>query len=624
MRRPNPKWTAFIAALALAACQSGGGGEPVKPGSSHKRPGAPADASSVRALIDKDGRSWELAVQLADAPDLATELAELDEAEPESFRFNSVLGGQDGIALGDVADGESLDAAMARLRLDPRVRSVEPLVEAKALWAPNDPKYALQWNLKAIGADKAWEQSRGKGVVVAVIDTGVAYRAQGEWKQVPDLAKTKFVPGYDFVNDTDTPVDDNGHGTHVAGTVAQSTDNGEGVAGVAFEAAIMPLKVLDASGAGNSADIVEAIRWAADHGANVINMSLGGGAPSQMMADAIAHARKKGVTVVAAAGNASREVVEFPAAYEGVIAVSATRFDGQLAPYSSFGEEVDIAAPGGDKSVDQNGDGQPDGILQDTIDPLNPGEHSYEWFQGTSMASPHVAGVAALLIAAGASTPEQVEQALFHGAQSHGLAWNSRTGHGPLDAAASLASLKGRSADEAPAAGNNVPHATTFESVIRLALSALFLGGLFATLRKRQRPPVGGPLVMAMALSAAGLFFIPAPESSAGANGVLALAELPIPDWGRWLFGNGKASPLFYSALFPLLFAFLGYRVPAMRQFAGGLSVGFAAFLAHAALSGAPGLQWMPFTFIAAPFLWSQVVLCLFMARALLMKREAV
>ena len=121
----------------------------------------------------------------------------------------------------------------------------------------------------------------GEGVAAAVIDTGIAYEDYGEFRQVPDLKGAKFAPGYDFVNDTDHPDDDNGHGTHVAGTIAQVTNNGEGVAGVAPKAVLMPIKVLDADGFGQSPDIADAIHWAADHGAQVINMSLGGGGLEQ-------------------------------------------------------------------------------------------------------------------------------------------------------------------------------------------------------------------------------------------------------------------------------------------------------------------------------------------------------
>ncbi|PLZ88191.1 peptidase S8, partial [Fischerella thermalis CCMEE 5196] len=147
---------------------------------------------------------------------------------------------------------------------------------------PNDPMYSKQWHLHNIGVVGAWKETKGSGITVAVIDTGVT--------QVRDLAETKFVKGYDFVNDTEEVKDDNGHGTHVAGTIAQATNNNYGVAGVAYEANIMPLKVLSSYGGGTVADIAEAIKFAADNGAKVINMSLGGGGESHLMKDAIEYA----------------------------------------------------------------------------------------------------------------------------------------------------------------------------------------------------------------------------------------------------------------------------------------------------------------------------------------------
>ena len=146
---------------------------------------------------------------------------------------------------------------------------IEPNYIYHTLEAPNDPDYSQQWNLHNIHVERAWEETKGEGITVAVIDTGVS--------RVPDLRQTEFVPGYDFVNDRKDARDDNGHGTHVAGTIAQSTNNNYGVAGVAYHAKIMPLKVLAAQGGGTVSDIADAIRFAADNGADIINMSLGGG-----------------------------------------------------------------------------------------------------------------------------------------------------------------------------------------------------------------------------------------------------------------------------------------------------------------------------------------------------------
>lgn len=276
---------------------------------------------------------------------------------------------------------------------------------------PNDPRYDEQWNFKIVGAEGAWERTRGRGVVVAVIDTGVAAKTTSRGKQARDFNKTKFVKGYDFVNDDDDPYDDHAHGTHVAGTIAESTNNHEGVAGLAFESSIMPIKVLSAQGSGTVSAIADAIRWAADHGANVINMSLGGPYPSAVMRNAVKYAHKKGVTVVCAAGNGFGGPVGYPAAYPECIAVSSVGPTGEIAKYSSYGKEVALAAPGGDMIESGN---PADGVLQNTIYPEEQGGRGddYYAFQGTSMASPHAAAVAALVIAQGEKDPERVREVL--------------------------------------------------------------------------------------------------------------------------------------------------------------------------------------------------------------------
>lgn len=240
----------------------------------------------------------------------------------------------------------------------------------RSLKGPNDQYYSKQWNLHNIGMEGAWDQTKGAGVTVAVIDTGIT--------RVRDLQETKFVKGYDFVNDRETATDDNGHGTHVAGTIAEATNNNYGVAGIAYEANLMPLKVLSAYGGGTVADIAEAIKFAADKGADVINMSLGGGGESQLMKQAIEYAHNKGVTIVAAAGNENENGASYPARYPYVIGVSAFGPDGEKASYSNFGAGVDISAPGGSDAGT---------ILQETINPDN-GEGVFLGLQGTSMASP--------------------------------------------------------------------------------------------------------------------------------------------------------------------------------------------------------------------------------------------
>lgn len=347
---------------------------------------------------------------------------------------------------------KSVEDAVREFKQREGVEYAEPNYIAEAFLVPNDPYYPYQWHFRnnpsgGIQTEAAWDISRGAGVVVAVIDTGIAYedyrfRSQ-RFYQAPDLAQACFVAGYDFVENDNHPGDDNSHGTHVAGTVAQSTNNGLGVAGVAFESCLMPVKVLDRNGSGNYAAVADGIRWAADHGAKVINLSLGGSLPSNYLEEAVAYAYSKGVVIVAAAGNDGASAISYPAAYDNyVIAVGATRLDETRAYYSNYGLSLDLVAPGGDLNVDQNSDGYVDGVLQNTFNPntKNTSDFGYWFFQGTSMAAPHVAGVAALVIANGnATTPEDVRSVLQNSAKDLGAAgWDETFGWGLVNAAAAL------------------------------------------------------------------------------------------------------------------------------------------------------------------------------------------
>jgi len=343
-----------------------------------------------------------------------------------------------------------MDMVLSALKKNPMVEYAEPNYIAQAFMVPNDPYYGYQWNFHGvdeggIDMEPAWDVATGDGAIVAVIDTGIRVGS--------DLANTKFVQGYDFVNDDNDPTDDNGHGTHVAGTIAQSTNNNEGVAGVAFNTYLMPVKVLDSRGSGTYDDIVSGIYYAVDNGANIISMSLGGSSGSTALEDALAYAYSKGVTVIAAAGNDGTNVISYPAAYDAyVIAVGATQYDKTLAPYSNYGTSLDVVAPGGNTDVDQNGDGYGDGILQQTFTLRGINVNwGYYFYQGTSMATPHVSGVAALVYSLGVTSPDDIRNILQSTAIDLGdPGWDEYYGYGLINAYAAVQAAGGTPTNQPP------------------------------------------------------------------------------------------------------------------------------------------------------------------------------
>jgi serine protease len=344
-------------------------------------------------------------------------------AEAGTEALESLPGGSEQLSIDD---GDTVRETIAELRKDPNVAYAVPNWRAHAAAvAPNDPEARLQWNLfgtNGINAVDAWTLAEGlgapggRGAVVAVIDSGVAYERRGRYRRAPDLRHSTFVRPWDFLGRDRHPNDLYGHGTHVAGTIAQTTNNGLGTAGIAYNAKIMPLRVLDAYGEGDSADIARALRYAVRQRADVINLSLE--FPSYVRAaeipdvvSALRYAHRKGVLVVGAAGNHTDLAVAYPARVRSVLAVGATTITGCQADYSNGGEDLDLMAPGGgvdapnsDSSWDAthcNPDSLGRPIVQETFRkarlvqqfgfPRN--------FEGTSMASPHVAAIAALVIA---------------------------------------------------------------------------------------------------------------------------------------------------------------------------------------------------------------------------------
>ena len=331
---------------------------------------------------------------------------------------------------------------------EPDVEYAELNYYAYAFFAPNDPHYTYQWHLyetyAGINIEQAWDITIGDpNVIIAVLDTGVAYETYKNFEQAPDLANTRFVAGYNFakVNGDDHANDDDGHGTHVTGTIAQSTNNNLGTAGIAFNCSIMPVKVLNRRGEAPYTTIADGVYFAADNGADIINMSLGGVSDSTTLRNAVAYAYDQGVTIICAAGNYYEHgnPPAYPAAYDDYcIAVGATRFDQTRAYYSNTGSYLDLVAPGGDLSVDQNGDSNPDGVYQQTFG-SNPKDWGYWFYTGTSMAAPHVSGIAALLISIGVTGPDAIREALQNSARDLGtLEWDEEYGWGLVDAYAAL------------------------------------------------------------------------------------------------------------------------------------------------------------------------------------------
>jgi serine protease len=537
-------------------------------------------------------------------------IQELGEKYHQTIELNSIFAITDRVYILR-GDRQVLD----EIRKSPIIENteyVEPNYVYQLFKAPNDPDYSKQWNFRSINVEPAWNETQGEGITVAVIDTGVS--------RVPDLSKTEFVKGYDFVNHRSEADDDNGHGTHVAGTIAQSTNNNYGVAGIAYKAKIMPLKVLSKEGGGTVANIADAIRYAADNGADVINMSLGGGGESILMQKAIDYAYDKGVVIIAAAGNSNQNASSYPARYPKVISVSAVDAAGEKAPYSNYGAGVDLSAPGG---------GENGKILQETIDP-NTGQAVFAEFQGTSMASPHVAAVAALVKAIGVSEPSEVLNILKESSRKVAEDPLNYYGAGQLDADQAVqVALKGK---------------ITFNDFFRWLRDNGYLnpkfwidGGAVALLPKILM--VLGSYLLAwllrnyfpfrwnwsfsngLILGSSGLFILQGFYIFDLPQWPFRLMGSSIPELGSSVFGSTALNPLFASVLIPFLLIILLAGHPDLKWFAIGTSLGVASCLIISAIMS-PEVWGFSSELLARSFLITNAVLCLGLAR-LMIKGEA-
>jgi serine protease len=406
----------------------------------------------------------------------------------------------DGLVKVKLGAGRSVLSAMDRWSLRGDVEYAAPNLTARSFFVPNDSlidKYDITWNLRAVHAFEAWDVVRNAdpNVVLAIIDSGVAYEDRlipeaelafvspraVSYRRSPELIGP-FLPGYDFVNDDAYPDDDYGHGTNVATIAAGAGNNRAGSAGVAWGVSIMPVKVLDYRGDSNMEWIVAGIRFAADHGAHIANLSLGfpplgyfraiGYPPNvinQMfrpLRDAVDYAQAHGTILVAASGNFAAPEVSLPAGYSSVIAVGASNVDNRRSSYSSYGSRLDLLAPGGD-FTDVNGDHIQDQIALMSIKPYrsdgslaNPDSLDTFFFIGTSAASPHVAGAVALLMSKGITRSAEIEQILRSTTMNPLSGGSDEYGSGVLDLSAAVRYGRGKNATGATDGGGDSGGAT--------------------------------------------------------------------------------------------------------------------------------------------------------------------
>jgi subtilisin family serine protease len=356
-------------------------------------------------------------------------------------RVRDLLAGD--VQVWRVPAGKEL-AIAEQLNADPAVAFAQPNYAYRVFSAPDDPGYSQQWAHPLIGSPDAWDITTGSvGVTIAIIDTGID-------DTHPDLIH-KIVPGFDFVDRDSDPRDEHGHGTHVAGIAAASSNNNAGIAGMDWQARIMPIRVLDAYGVGWDSDIADGITWAHQNGAKVLNLSLGGPGYSYAMQDAINAAHAAGSLVVAAMGNCrahddygcpTANPTTYPAAYDNVVAVAATNRWDSYAYFSQYGNHCDIAAPGGEMSYlhDVNGIYSTMPTYSVFLTQYTGLNTEYDQLQGTSQAAPHVAGLAALLRSMNSAlTPDNIQKIIQSTAVDLGPpGWDVDYGHGRINVQAAL------------------------------------------------------------------------------------------------------------------------------------------------------------------------------------------
>jgi len=488
-------------------------------------------------------------------------------------------------------DSEDADDLISYLASDSRIQNVEPEMVYTAtgllnLAHPNDPLYDKQWNMQAVEAEKAWGYTQGMGVTVAVVDTGIDC-------SLKDLEGTSCSYGLNAFDGTMNSVDRQSHGSHCAGTIAQTTNNGYGVAGMASKVNLMAVKVLSDSGSGTNQSVADGIRWAADNGAQVISMSLGGSGRSGVIEDAVKHAISKGVILVAANGNDGGRI-GYPAGYDGVLAIAASGPDGKEANFTSRGPETFLAAPGVD-------------ILQETVcvgqgRGCKEGEKSaFLSYNGTSMSCPHFSGAVAALISQGVTNPDAIRERLKSSATK-----NDYTQSNP-----NLFGQDGGILNLGQAVASEHWHQAWVRLLLCVVASFLVFRGTKAksSLLKFKLP---------MLMTGVGLFFLPMLVSFPNV-GVAAISR-PLVEVLSLYSTKLTGFLVLANVALPALLLLVSWHKKSLRMPVAGVATGVAGYLAS--------LLWLktmtlPFGPLGLPLVALNILGCLFLAKFCLRHKDA-